>query len=380
MKKYLIALAALSMVLVGCKDNNQGGGGGEGGSEYTKIALKPNTLELGIGQTQKLTVLYEPTSLEPPTCTWSTSNAEVATVANGTVTAVAPGEANITAKVGDLTAVCKVTVKDPWEMIKWGGFSVWGINKTDILSTDTLVTTISYQGGTEVQCILVSCTWAIWNDDIVLSDDDITGTGFWVETPGSVWLITEDLGKGKNYHYLGTGRLDIVDADKYNKNDTAFANCIPAGKLGSAAEHLAWLNDETSTLEDVKAIKGAHIDAIAWSGQSGQYEGFFYGLLGTGVMVEYPITETQSEYLYKMNASWWLEDDVAYGLKFVYDESTQKWSPKEPAEWGILSDYYYEYLGEEAAAPKYTAKEPRNFDKKFKIDRTNLPNNVLIQK
>ena len=44
--------------------------------------------------------------------TWTSDNPAVATIdATGKVTAVAEGEATITAKAGDKTATCKVTVK-----------------------------------------------------------------------------------------------------------------------------------------------------------------------------------------------------------------------------------------------------------------------------
>lgn len=45
-----------------------------------------------------------------PTVTWTTSNEAAATVVDGKVTAVAPGEAVITVKVGEKEAACKVTV------------------------------------------------------------------------------------------------------------------------------------------------------------------------------------------------------------------------------------------------------------------------------
>jgi uncharacterized protein (TIGR02145 family) len=44
---------------------------------------------------------------------WQTSNAAVATVADGVVTAVSVGEATITAKAGNKTATCLVTVTEP---------------------------------------------------------------------------------------------------------------------------------------------------------------------------------------------------------------------------------------------------------------------------
>ena len=45
------------------------------------------------------------------TVTWSSSNTDVATVENGVMSAVAPGEVIITATVGDKEATCEVTIK-----------------------------------------------------------------------------------------------------------------------------------------------------------------------------------------------------------------------------------------------------------------------------
>ena len=83
MKKYLVVLAALAMVLVGCKDKEK-----EGGSEYTKISFKQSELTIGLGETAKLTVLYEPTTLDAPSLTWSSSAPEIVSVNNGNIKAV----------------------------------------------------------------------------------------------------------------------------------------------------------------------------------------------------------------------------------------------------------------------------------------------------
>ena len=53
-----------------------------------------------------------PDNATDKTVTWTSDKPAVATVdATGKVTAVAEGEATITAKAGDKTATCKVTVK-----------------------------------------------------------------------------------------------------------------------------------------------------------------------------------------------------------------------------------------------------------------------------
>lgn len=75
----------------------------------TEITLDKTTASIEVGQTitLKATVLPEGTL---DTVTWATDKADVATVKDGVVTAVAPGTATITATVNGKTATCKVTV------------------------------------------------------------------------------------------------------------------------------------------------------------------------------------------------------------------------------------------------------------------------------
>ncbi|MDE6086104.1 MAG: Ig-like domain-containing protein, partial [Muribaculaceae bacterium] len=77
----------------------------------TGITLSETTLNLVEGNTATLTTTVDPEAATDKTVTWSTSNESVATVENGVVTAVAPGEAIITATTSNgLKAECVVTV------------------------------------------------------------------------------------------------------------------------------------------------------------------------------------------------------------------------------------------------------------------------------
>lgn len=75
----------------------------------TSITLPESEVTLEIGQTYVITPMIEPTDYTN-TLFWTSDDDTVATVKNGTVTAVSPGVANITATVGTLSATCKVTV------------------------------------------------------------------------------------------------------------------------------------------------------------------------------------------------------------------------------------------------------------------------------
>ena len=78
----------------------------------TSVTLNKTSLTLTEQETFQLSATVSPDNATDKTVTWSTANAAIATVSeNGLVTAVAEGSATITAKAGDKTATCAVTVK-----------------------------------------------------------------------------------------------------------------------------------------------------------------------------------------------------------------------------------------------------------------------------
>ena len=347
MKKYLVVLAAAVLVLAGCKNET---------NKYTSLKFKNAEMTMALGATDKLQVLYEPTTLEAPAVVWASSNAEVVAVdQNGNIAALEAGVANVTATYGEgesaLQAVCKITVQDPRDMIQWGGWSLWGLDKSNILSNDTIKKTL--QSGQEVSCVMIPATYKIWSDGVYLDVDHLAGAGYVASVEGTALLITDDLGKGPNYYYLGVNKLKIVPAAQFNYNDTAFANCAIAGALlGTAEDHWNWLNDTTDLLP--AAYTGA-IQGIDYNNQ--KYIDPFAGLIGQSVFVG---DETTALY---MSYASWFEDPQYWGFKLelVTDPETgeEVYDFVKPYTWAPLGEAkYYEYLGDENAAQKtYTAEK-----------------------
>ena len=91
------------------------------------VALKPQglsldveTLDMTVGQTRRLEALVTPQGAQADDLQWSSSRKSVATVEDGTVTAVSEGKAVITVSCngGKLVAECEVTVaKQPEEKV-----------------------------------------------------------------------------------------------------------------------------------------------------------------------------------------------------------------------------------------------------------------------
>ncbi|MBR1883800.1 MAG: Ig-like domain-containing protein [Clostridia bacterium] len=85
----------------------------------TSATVSKNALTLNVGESETITATVAPEEAKD-TGAWTTSDAKIATVANGKITAVAPGTATITFKAGEKAATCTVKVKAPLKGISLG--------------------------------------------------------------------------------------------------------------------------------------------------------------------------------------------------------------------------------------------------------------------
>lgn len=116
MKKIWKALAVLTAIALfgsaftACKSDDDG----DDDVSVTGVSLDKTVAELEVGGTLTLTAVVEPTNATNQNVSWNSSDVKVATVENGTVTAVAAGTADITVKTADggKEASCTITVKE----------------------------------------------------------------------------------------------------------------------------------------------------------------------------------------------------------------------------------------------------------------------------
>ncbi len=84
--------------------------------------LDKNVLSLKKGQTERLTLIYDPEDIpDDGTIFWDSSDPYVAAVVNGAVTARNPGTAIITAKIGSMETTCTVTVQAAEHTVAFNG-------------------------------------------------------------------------------------------------------------------------------------------------------------------------------------------------------------------------------------------------------------------
>ena len=114
----------------------------------TSVTLNQSSLVMVEGDTQTLTATVNPSDATDKTVTWASSDAQVASVAGGKVTAVKEGTATITASCGGKSATCAVTVQK-----KTVPVSSVSLSKTALTITEgesaTLTATVNPTDATE---------------------------------------------------------------------------------------------------------------------------------------------------------------------------------------------------------------------------------------
>lgn len=148
-----------------------------------RVTLDKTSAELTVGGTAALKATVTPDNATDKTVTWTSSDESVATVKDGTVTAVKAGKAVITAKAGDQVAECTVTVKakeekpeekpDPAPAVNdkeiWSGSTDlgtdWGksvtVPKADVKIGDTIRIKVSTGSAEYHQVKIMDSSWNV---------------------------------------------------------------------------------------------------------------------------------------------------------------------------------------------------------------------------
>ena len=157
------------------------------------ITLDKTTATVEEGATVTLTATVTPENATDKTVTWSTSNEAIATVSGGVVTGVKAGEVTITAKAGDKSATCTVTVTaaatEP-EVVPVTGVTLSQTAVTlDIDQSITLTTTVAPENATNK-----AVTWASDKTDVATVDANGKVTAVAAGT-ANITVTTADGGK-----------------------------------------------------------------------------------------------------------------------------------------------------------------------------------------
>ena len=201
----------------------------------TGISLNQTSLALNIGGSSTLTATVNPSNATNKTVTWTTSNASVATVSGGKVTAVGPGTATITATTsGGQKATCTVTVRVPVTGISISRSTL----ALTVGATSTLTATVAPSNASDK-----SYSWSSSNSAVA--------------TVNSSGLVTAKAN--------GTATITATTTDGGKKASCAVTVTTPASGVSVAPTTATIIKGQTQQLTATVAPSSASNKSVSWS-------------------------------------------------------------------------------------------------------------------
>ena len=342
-------------------------------SGLTSIAFNPTTLSMTVGESQKLSVVTDPSNYTGD-MTFASSDETVATISSkGSVTAIAEGTATMTVTAGELSGNCVVTV------ISATGYY-------DNLEFSDMV----ILGGLDIQ--INDSVYELYNsllggDLYINSESSLDGTGTLIQFPTLMkydgtyvypWLFVRDNG----YKY------ELVDQAIYAASAVAGQDASSLYGKSSAGSYdddmyatfitLGIAGDDTYTdygeyaLGATMSDRGQNDDGEpeAWYQGSPKSGYYVYDTLAHGTLMDYDFMCDVN------NGAGIISDDFSYNLKTVHYEVGDTFSDgsevTEAGDYYVVNEEtgYYTTLGQRSIQYKsvYAATSRQNVRKSSRFD------------
>lgn len=201
----------------------------------TGVTLSQSSLTLNVGGSSTLTATVSPSNATNKTVTWTTSNASVATVSGGKVTAVGPGTATITATTsGGQKATCTVTVRVPVTGISISRSTL----ALTVGATSTLTATVAPSNASDK-----SYSWSSSNSGVA--------------TVNSSGLVTAKAN--------GTATITATTTDGGKKASCTVTVTTPASGVSVSPTAATIIKGQTRQLTATVAPSSASNKSVSWS-------------------------------------------------------------------------------------------------------------------
>ena len=291
MKKYLIVLAALTMVFASCNKKDQ----------LTDIKFKDSQVSILVGDTIRLALIATPAEASLDEVVWASSDTNVVKVLDnkGNITAVGSGSANVTAKSGKLEAVCRVSATSYVEA--WTPDWLYYFPSTKTLISDEI---IEMEGG--YKCKLYYVTFFIPNP--IDFDEDGAGEGYAIWATAAIPFIEE--GEYKDQMYA-RALVFTSDASKLTQPFACLAGSIDAALVGPACQNYLESVDAGAPAlsdDDRAALSAGNQGALiqyTWSDDEGVSGSIFASGIVTDGYMQLAFDDADEAYVdYDFSAKW----------------------------------------------------------------------------
>ena len=214
LKRYLLYGGALLLLLTGCQKKE---------TPVKKIVVTPEVVKLFVGETQEIQVeCYPSSATNLDQLTVANSNPEVADFENGKLLAKSPGNAQLLARCGNVSAKSVITVYAGWFSKRDKRFGV------DIASGYNLL-----MGEATPQAIQIELTHQV---------DAENQEHFWL------WMLCSDFGKTIDFSGVVGETMVAVYLNNNEDGYTLYGGSEPGCSLRSAD----WVTD----VSDISLVKG----------------------------------------------------------------------------------------------------------------------------
>lgn len=201
--------------------------------DVTSVTLDKESLSLEKGDNAQLTATVNPKDATDKTVTWSSSDPSVVSVdQNGRVSALAGGDAVITAQAGDCKASCPVSVTVPVSGIALNQNSL-------VLAPDETATLTA-----------------------ILSPEDVTAVTI-VWSSSDVQIVTVD--ENGNVKAVGSGNAVITAQAGSCKATCSVLVTVPVQSVSIQPDQLTLEEEETAQLEAIVLPADATDKSVSWS-------------------------------------------------------------------------------------------------------------------
>ncbi len=243
----------------------------------TGVTLSPTEASLIVGETTTLTPTVAPDNATDKSVTWTTSDASVATVTDGVVTAVGAGTATITVTTtdGSKTATCAVTVNPLTLTAKEGApgeyWATYYHNMMGFTADDNTTVFQAALSGSQLTLTPVANRIIPAGNAVILKSSAETITLTYVETDATLsgnqlqGTTAEMTGAEGNIYVLNKTATNGVGFYKLSSTGTISANkaYLTYSGGGAAATRGYFLFDETTGIE-MPTAEDVNADAVVY--------------------------------------------------------------------------------------------------------------------